>query len=74
MLGEVLCYLVRSAPSLISLQIFGACGQPLFQILGPKYSETWFNLKERTTATMLMTVGTPISHEEDVILLTIFHS
>jgi len=31
--------------------------QPVFQVLGPQYSETWFDLKSRTTATMIIAVG-----------------
>ncbi|KAH8101314.1 major facilitator superfamily domain-containing protein [Cristinia sonorae] len=48
----------RGAYALLMLgQIFGAIAQPIFQVLGPKYSEDWFNLKERTTVTMLVSVG-----------------
>ena len=28
----------------------------MFQVLGPLYSETWFDLKARTTATMLLSI------------------
>lgn len=38
------------------LQLFGAVAQATFQVLAPKYSETWFDLKGRTTATMLMSI------------------
>ena len=38
-------------------QLFGAIAQPIFQVLGPMYSETWFDLKGRTTATMILSVG-----------------
>ncbi|KAF7978235.1 hypothetical protein HWV62_1244 [Athelia sp. TMB] len=35
-------------------QALVAIAQPFFQVLGPTYSETWFDLKSRTTATMLV--------------------
>ena len=31
----------------------------MFQVLGPMYSERWFDLKGRTTATMIIAVGMP---------------
>lgn len=37
-------------------QTFAAFAQPCFQVLGPLYSERWFDLKGRTTATMLMAI------------------
>ncbi|KAH7921403.1 MFS general substrate transporter [Leucogyrophana mollusca] len=41
-------------------QMFAAVAQPIFQVLGPKYSETWFDLRGRTTATMIIAVANPI--------------
>lgn len=41
-------------------QLFSAIAQPVFQILGPKYSEVWFDLKGRTTATMILAISNPI--------------
>ncbi|KAI5890517.1 MFS general substrate transporter [Schizophyllum commune H4-8] len=41
-------------------QLFTSIAQPIFQVLGPKYSETWFDLKGRTTATMIIAVSNPI--------------
>ncbi|CAE6508631.1 unnamed protein product [Rhizoctonia solani] len=41
-------------------QIFTGFSQPWFQILGPKYSETWFDLRGRTTATMIIAIANPI--------------
>ena len=38
-------------------QIIGGAAQPFFLILGPKYSQTWFDLKGRMTATMVLSVG-----------------
>lgn len=43
-------------------QLFTGCGQPWFQILGPKYSETWFDLRGRTTATMVIAISNPIGN------------
>ncbi|CAE6510356.1 unnamed protein product [Rhizoctonia solani] len=41
-------------------QIFTGFAQPWFQILGPKYSETWFDSRGRTTATMIIAISNPI--------------
>ncbi|QRW20791.1 major facilitator superfamily transporter [Rhizoctonia solani] len=41
-------------------QIFTGFAQPWFQILGPRYSETWFAMSGRTTATMLIAIAGPI--------------
>ncbi|KAI6037951.1 major facilitator superfamily domain-containing protein [Pisolithus marmoratus] len=41
-------------------QLFGTLSQPVFQVLGPIYSERWFDLKSRTTATMAITIAGPI--------------
>lgn len=41
-------------------QLFTSIAQPIFQVLGPKYSETWFDLGGRTTATMIVAVSNPI--------------
>ncbi|KNZ75045.1 Major facilitator superfamily domain-containing protein 7, partial [Termitomyces sp. J132] len=41
-------------------QLFAAIAQPIYQVLGPKYSETWFDLKGRTTATMIVAIANPI--------------
>ncbi|KAF8135477.1 MFS general substrate transporter [Boletus edulis] len=40
--------------------IFSAIAQPVFQVLGPMYSEKWFDLKGRTTATMAIAIANPI--------------
>ncbi|CAE7226347.1 unnamed protein product, partial [Rhizoctonia solani] len=37
-----------------------AFGQPWFQVLGPKYSELWFDLKGRTTSTTLIALSNPV--------------
>lgn len=37
-------------------QILSGVAQPIFQVLIPGYSEKWFNLRQRTTATMLMSI------------------
>ncbi|VDC06418.1 unnamed protein product [Peniophora sp. CBMAI 1063] len=41
-------------------QFFAGLSQPVFQILAPKYSELWFDLKTRTTATMIISIANPI--------------
>ncbi|KAF7428316.1 hypothetical protein PC9H_007537 [Pleurotus ostreatus] len=45
---------------LIVGQFFAAIAQPIYQVLGPKYSETWFDLNSRTTATMLVAISNPV--------------
>ncbi|KAG1742808.1 major facilitator superfamily domain-containing protein [Suillus lakei] len=45
---------------LILGQFFSAISQPVFQVLGPKYSEMWFDLKGRTTATMVIAIANPV--------------
>ncbi|KAG1732249.1 MFS general substrate transporter [Suillus paluster] len=53
-----------SSESAYALLILGQClsaiSQPVFQVLGPKYSEMWFGLGGRTTATMLIAISNPI--------------
>ncbi|EKM52316.1 uncharacterized protein PHACADRAFT_211587 [Phanerochaete carnosa HHB-10118-sp] len=41
-------------------QLLAGVAQPFFQIIGPLYSETWFDTKSRTTATMLIAIANPI--------------
>ncbi|KDR75073.1 hypothetical protein GALMADRAFT_248949 [Galerina marginata CBS 339.88] len=40
-------------------QFFASIAQPIYQVIGPKYSETWFNLNGRTTATMIIAISNP---------------
>ncbi|KZT69101.1 MFS general substrate transporter [Daedalea quercina L-15889] len=52
---------VSGAYSLVIIgQIISGVVQPIFQVLAPGYSEKWFDLRQRTTATMLMAVANPI--------------
>ncbi|KAF8160671.1 major facilitator superfamily domain-containing protein [Crassisporium funariophilum] len=44
---------------LIVGQFFASIAQPIYQVIGPKYSETWFDLKGRTTATMIVAISNP---------------
>lgn len=51
----------ESAYALLILgQFLSALSQPIFQVLGPKYSEKWFDLKGRTTATMVIAIANPV--------------
>ncbi|KAH9484995.1 MFS-type transporter [Psilocybe cubensis] len=51
----------RSSYSLLILgQFFVSIAQPVYQVIGPKYSETWFNLQGRTTATMIVAISNPV--------------
>lgn len=43
-------------------QAFSAVPQVTYQVLSPKFSETWFDIKSRTTATMLMAVAGPLGN------------
>jgi MFS transporter, FLVCR family, MFS-domain-containing protein 7 len=40
------------------LQALSGISQAVFQILGPKYSELWFDPERRTTATRIIFIGT----------------
>ncbi|CAE7152561.1 unnamed protein product [Rhizoctonia solani] len=44
----------------LRVSILLAFGQPWFQVLGPKYSELWFDLKGRTTSTTLIALSNPV--------------
>ncbi|KAF8629891.1 hypothetical protein AX15_003247 [Amanita polypyramis BW_CC] len=50
----------RAYALLIIGQVFAAIAQPIYQVLGPKYSEIWFDLKGRTTATTVIAISNPI--------------
>ncbi|PCH42994.1 MFS general substrate transporter [Wolfiporia cocos MD-104 SS10] len=43
-------------------QIIAGTTQPLFQVLVPGYSERWFGLQGRTTATMVMSIANPVGN------------
>jgi MFS family permease len=59
--GTITSLSSESAYTLLILgQFFSAISQPIFQVLGPKYSEMWFDLKGRTTATMVIAVANPV--------------
>ncbi|KAJ3975765.1 major facilitator superfamily domain-containing protein [Lentinula raphanica] len=59
--GTVKSLSPNSAYALLILgQVFAAIAQPIYQVLGPKYSENWFNLKGRTTATMIIAIANPV--------------
>lgn len=56
-LGTVKSFSPTTAYAFLILgQALVAIAQPFFQVLGPTYSEKWFDLKSRTTATMLVAV------------------
>ncbi|EKM52317.1 uncharacterized protein PHACADRAFT_260633 [Phanerochaete carnosa HHB-10118-sp] len=41
-------------------QLIAGVAQPVFQVLGPLYSETWFDTKSRTTVTMVASIANPV--------------
>ncbi|KAK7053012.1 hypothetical protein VNI00_004333 [Paramarasmius palmivorus] len=50
-----------SAYALLMLgQAFAGISQAIYQVLGPIYSDRWFDLDGRTTATMLCSMGNPV--------------
>ncbi|CAE6468622.1 unnamed protein product [Rhizoctonia solani] len=53
-------------------QVFTGFAQPWFQILGPKYSETWFDMRGRTTATMMIAIAGPIGSALSQLLAPAF--
>ncbi|OCH88926.1 MFS general substrate transporter [Obba rivulosa] len=53
----------RSSYALIIIaQILIGIAQPMYQVLVPSYSEKWFDLKGRTTATMVMALANPVGN------------
>ncbi|KAJ7358488.1 major facilitator superfamily domain-containing protein [Mycena albidolilacea] len=59
--GTVHSLSTRGAYGLLIIgQFCAAIAQPIFQVIGPKYSETWFDFKGRTTATMILSIANPI--------------
>lgn len=54
---------------LLIAQIFTGLAQPWFQVLGPRYSELWFDLKGRTTATAIMAIGAQNDHHDDSVAI-----
>lgn len=55
-------------------QIFTGIGQPCLQILGPRYSEVWFDLRGRTTATMILSIANPIGAALSQLIAPAFSS
>ncbi|KAI0772495.1 MFS general substrate transporter [Trametes elegans] len=54
---------VNGAYTLIVLgQILAGLSVPVFQVIVPSYSQKWFDLKGRTTATMIMGVANPVGN------------
>ncbi|THU99971.1 MFS general substrate transporter [Dendrothele bispora CBS 962.96] len=52
---------INASYALVMLgQVFASLAQPIYQVLGPKYSESWFDLKGRTTATMILAIANPV--------------
>ncbi|KAK2467889.1 hypothetical protein APHAL10511_000184 [Amanita phalloides] len=50
----------RAYALLIIGQAISAVPMATYQVIGPKYSEKWFDLKGRTTATMIVSIANPI--------------
>ncbi|KAH9985811.1 MFS general substrate transporter [Russula compacta] len=53
-------------------QALSAVPQTVYQILAPKYSERWFDLKGRTTATMIISIANPIGGALGQLLSPVF--
>ncbi|KAI0370892.1 MFS general substrate transporter [Pilatotrama ljubarskyi] len=47
---------------IVTGQVLGGLAVPIFQIVVTSYSETWFDLKGRTTATMIMGIANPVGN------------
>ncbi|KAI1787322.1 MFS general substrate transporter [Ganoderma leucocontextum] len=43
-------------------QLLAAMALPILQVVVPSYSERWFNLNSRTTATMIMSLANPVGN------------
>ena len=51
------------------IQLLAAAALPIFQVVVPSYSERWFDLKGRTTATMIMGLGMCFSRPPPLVPL-----
>ncbi|KAG8988542.1 hypothetical protein FRB94_001911 [Tulasnella sp. JGI-2019a] len=53
-------------------QLVAGFSQPWYQVLAPAYSQAWFGLKSRTTATMIISLSNPIGSALAQLLSSIF--
>ncbi|KAN0135398.1 MFS general substrate transporter [Lactarius tabidus] len=53
-------------------QALSGFSQAVYQILAPKYSERWFDLKGRTTATMIISIANPVGGGVGQLLSPLF--
>ncbi|KAI8972584.1 major facilitator superfamily domain-containing protein [Trametes punicea] len=61
--GTATALSVGSSYALIIIgQMLAGVAVPIFQIVVPSYSQKWFDLKGRTTATMIMGVANPVGN------------
>ncbi|KZS98469.1 MFS general substrate transporter [Sistotremastrum niveocremeum HHB9708] len=65
----------QSAYALLFLgQVLAGVSQPVFQVICPRFSEVWFDLRGRTTATMIVSLANPVGVAVAQILSPIFTS
>lgn len=55
-------------------QFLAGLSQPFYQVLAPKYSETWFGLQGRVTATMVISLMNPVGSALSQLLPPAFGS
>ncbi|KAJ3846390.1 MFS general substrate transporter [Lentinula lateritia] len=64
--GTVKSLLTNSSYVLLMLGL--TIVQPIDQVLGPKYSENWFNLQDHTTATIVVVIANPVGSAIEQLL------
>ncbi|KAM5538876.1 hypothetical protein V8D89_007598 [Ganoderma adspersum] len=66
---------VQGSYALIMIgQLLAAMSLPILQVVVPSYSERWFNLKSRTTATMIMSLANPVGNALGQLIPPLFKS
>ncbi|VDC06412.1 unnamed protein product [Peniophora sp. CBMAI 1063] len=53
-------------------QFLGGLSQPFFQVISPKYSELWFDVETRTTATMVIALANPIGAAVGALIAPVY--
>ncbi|KAF8588684.1 MFS general substrate transporter [Ramaria rubella] len=63
----------RSTYALLLIgQIIAGTTPPIFQVMGPKFSEAWFDFNGRTTANMIISVANPVGSALGQLIPSLF--
>ncbi|KAJ3804509.1 hypothetical protein F5876DRAFT_70577 [Lentinula aff. lateritia] len=66
--GTVKSLLTNSSEKSLWMLNIQSIVQPIDQVLGPKYSENWFNLQDHTTATIVVVIANPVGSAIEQLL------